>query len=234
MTSMITKSALLGGALAIGLAGLAFAAPADPAKVEKRVMIMRDGPGGPGGPGRGMRFHHRGDPAQHAQHLRDVLQLTPAQEPALQAYIEATRPEAMSWQRRERKAPDGARPDAPPAPPKMLTTPERLDRQAEMMAKRQAAFAKKSAAIKTFYGQLTAPQRKAFDALGIDGGGRGMHGRDVRFIRRAGGDSPMAFGADGGDMEMAFGAFEDFELEFDMPDMPDMPEPPQPPEAPGA
>lgn len=234
MTSMITKSALLGGAVSIALAGLAFAAPAaapaDPAKVEKRVMIFRDGPGGPGGPGGMKRFHHRGDPARHAQHLRDVLQLTPAQEPALQAYIEATKPE-VKWEHREHPKPDAAKPETPRAP---LTTPERLDRQADMMARRQTAFAKRSAAIKTFYAQLTAPQKKAFDALGIDGGGRGMHGRDVRVIRRAAGDAPMVFGPDGAEIEMALGALEDFEIEFDMPDMPDMPEMPDAPEAPGA
>jgi len=229
MTSMISKATLLGGVTAIALAGLAFAAPAaapaDPAKVEKRVVIVRDGPGGPG---RGMRFH-RADPEQHARRLRDILQLTPAQEPALQAYIAATRPE-MRFERRTRIAPDAGRPDGPPPPRPTLTTPERLDRQAEMMAKRQAAFEKRSAATKTFYAQLTAPQKKAFDALGV-GGPRGPMGLGGRAMHRAdaGAGQAMAFRPEDGDV--MFGALDDFGPDFDPADMPP---PPEPPETPGA
>lgn len=226
MTSMISKAMLLGGVMSVALVGLAAAAPAapaDPAKVEKRVMIMRGGPGGPDG---GRMRMHRPDPERHAQHLRDILQLTPSQEPALKAFIDATKPE-MRMERRERPAPDAARPATPPAPPPVLTTPERLDRQAEMMAKRQAAFARRAAAIKTFYAQLTAPQKKAFDALGLDGPGGQKGGPRGRMMHRAdAGDGPaMAFGPEDGDL--LFGALEDFDIDVEM-------MPPPPPETPGA
>lgn len=88
----------------------------DGAKVEKRVVIMRSDGGentvvydsegggdgmpfaiahgghGPDGMGpMGMRMHH-GDPEHAAKHLREVLQLTPAQEPALQAFLTSMHP----------------------------------------------------------------------------------------------------------------------------------------------
>lgn len=207
MTSIVSKAALLGGALSIAIAGLAFAAPAatpgEPARVEKPAR------GGPGGPGRGMR--HRPDPERHAQHLRDILQLTAAQERALKTFIDATKPTL-----RERPAPGAAR----PAPPerKSLTTPERLDRQAEMMARRQAEFTRRSAATKAFYAQLTAPQKKAFDALGLDAPG-GKGGPGMRMMRRAGGDMPpMAFAPE--DADMMLGAVEMFDEDLDMDDSP--------------
>lgn len=170
MTSVFSKSFLLAGTMALGAISIAAAAPAGApdAKVEKRVLIMRggDGPGGmAGGPGMGGGRHH--DPEKHAQHLRDVLQLTAAQEPALQAFLAATKPP-------EHPAHPG--PDGDKAERKALTTPERLDRRADMMAKHQAAFEKRATATRAFYAQLTASQKKAFDALPMMHGPRMMHG----------------------------------------------------------
>ena len=230
MTTLAFRAALVAGCAAFGLAGLALAAPQPPAapdapKVEKRVFVMR-GDGPRHGPG---RFHHR-DPEKHAQHLRDVLQLTSAQEPALQAFIEGTKPE-MKWERREK--PDG---DTPKAEPRPLTTPERLDKQAEMMAKHRAAFEKRAAAIKAFYAQLTPSQRKAFDALHMDGRGpRG--GPRVRVFHHGPGEAPMAFDSDGdvlvGSLDGMDFDLEDFDVE--LPPMPPLPSrPPLPPKAPGA
>ncbi len=196
MTSVFRKSALLGGAMSLALAAIATAAPAAPeAKVDKRVVIVRDGGAPhPGGPGM-MRFHHRGDPAKRAEHLRDMLQLTPAQEPALQAFLDATRPPEMAHPHPGKDGgKDGDKPEH-----KRLTTPERLDRQAEMMAKHQAAFARRAAATRAFYAQLTPSQKKVFDALPMMHGPM-MHGpgmmrhpggpggeRRVRIIRGEGG-----------------------------------------------
>ncbi len=128
----------------------------------------------PPGPGRGPppRMMHRPDPAQvaerHAQHLRTVLQLTPAQEPALKAFLEANRP---PMDRRERMR--GARPDQP------LTTPQKLDQRRARLTERLAEFDRHAAAVKRFYAALTPSQQKAFDALQGPGGrghGRGHHG----------------------------------------------------------
>ena len=155
MTSVFSKTFLLAGAMALGSVSIGVAAPASApaapeAKVEKRVVIMRGGDG----PGEGMRRGHRHDPEKHAQHLRDVLQLTAAQEPALKAFLEATHP-VKHEMHKPRAAMGEHRPDHKP-----LTTPERLDRQAEMMAKHQAAFEKRAAATRAFYAQLTASQKR--------------------------------------------------------------------------
>ena len=104
----------------------------------------------------------RPDPEAQAQRLRDVLQLTPAQEPALKTFLEAVKP-AERLKPAETRAAD-------------LTTPERLDRQRARMVERLAAFDRRAAATRTFYAQLTPSQRKAFDALPPSG-------RDRREIR---------------------------------------------------
>ncbi len=94
------RIALLGGAAALSLSlGAAFAAAAETApkapteqRVEKRVVIINDG--SPGGE-HVMRWESHGDghnPEHMAKQLRDVLQLTPAQEPALQAFLASMKP----------------------------------------------------------------------------------------------------------------------------------------------
>jgi Spy/CpxP family protein refolding chaperone len=123
-------------------------------------------PGGPPPGGMRMMRLEGPSPEARAQRLRDILQLTPAQEPALKAFTEAQKP------------------PAPPAPPqaraKALTTPERLDRQRARMVEHLAAFDRRAAASRTFYAQLTPSQRKAFDALPQEGGGH----REIRIERR--------------------------------------------------
>lgn len=113
-------------------------------------------------------MHHElhGDPAAHAQHLRDVLQLRPDQDAALKTYLAATDPKAMM---------ESMKPDGMGGPMKeAMTTPERLDRQAAHMAQMAAAFQTRAAATKTFYAALTPSQRKAFDALAPEMGGPRM------------------------------------------------------------
>ncbi|MDO9474718.1 MAG: Spy/CpxP family protein refolding chaperone [Caulobacter sp.] len=169
MKSVFSKSVLLAGAVALGAVSIAVAQPASApaaaeAKVEKRMGAMR---------GEGPRRGHHRDPEKHAQHLRDVLQLTSAQEPALQAFLAASRPAMHDM---HKPGAPGAEKGERGADRKALTTPERLDRQAAMMSKRQAAFEKRAAATRVFYGQLTASQKKAFDALPMTHGPRMMRG----------------------------------------------------------
>lgn len=179
MTSLARKTALLAGAMTLSFAAAAFAAPpaapaasADPApRVERRMTMMHGGPM----MGHGMMGdadRPAMDPAKRAQHLRDVLQLRADQEAALQAFLDATRPPEGAPMAMGRPDDDDA--DMP------ATTPERLDRHLKMMTDHMAACQKRIAAIKTFYGQLTPAQRKAFDALHLDrpmGGGMGGRGR---------------------------------------------------------
>ena len=111
-----------------------------------------------------------GDPAAHAQHLRDVLQLRPDQEGALKTYLEASAPKAMHEMMMQADDKKDAKP---------LTTPERLDRQAAHISEMAAMFQKRAAATKAFYSALSPSQQKAFDALGPEMGGARMEVRHI-------------------------------------------------------
>ncbi|RAK67675.1 Spy/CpxP family protein refolding chaperone [Phenylobacterium kunshanense] len=91
----------------------------------------------------------------HAEHLKDILQLRPDQEPALKAFIDATKPaEGAHRDHMVKFDRDETR-----------TTLQRLDDMQARLAEQQAAASRRIAAIRTFYGQLDAKQKKAFDAL---------------------------------------------------------------------
>jgi hypothetical protein len=120
-----------------------------------------------------MRHGMHGDPAAHAQHLRDVLQLRPDQDAALKTYLDATDPMAMMASMKPDGMGGGMGGDMDNAD-KPMTTPERLDRQAAHMAGMAAAFQKQAAATKAFYSALSPSQQKAFDALGPEMGGPHM------------------------------------------------------------
>jgi protein CpxP len=107
--------------------------------------------------------------------LHDALGLRSDQEPAWASLKAAIKPPADD--RRERPELEG------------LTTPERLDAMSRMMAEHQSRFQAHASAIKAFYAQLTAQQRKVFDAMPMMGHGlmRGDH-------HRRGGDGPGAMG----------------------------------------
>ncbi len=163
MTLKFLRPVLLGASiLTLGAAGVAVAQPS------------------PGGmeAARGM------DPAKRAErmtgHLRDVLQLTPAQEPALQAFIAAMKPPegGLEKMRGERQKMAG------------LTTPQRLDAMQAHRAEREAAMDKRMQAIRTFYAQLSPAQKKAFDALPPPGM-RGHRGQGMGH----GGMGPKGMGA---------------------------------------
>ena len=129
--------------------------------------------------------------AQHQAALKQSLQLTPAQEPAWNAFIGTMQP----GQRTARLGP------LSPGEMQQLTTPERIERMRAQRAQRSAEADRMGDAVKTFYAQLTPAQQKTFDAQtlrhhhmggkgGMGGMGMGMGGMGYR-------DGGMGYG-DGG------------------------------------
>ena len=100
--------------------------------------------------------------AQREASLKQILQITPAQEGAWDAWIAARRPS------------DRQRPDR--AEFAQLTTPERIDRMRALRATRIAEMDRRADATKTFYAALTPAQQKAFDALTARRMGHGFGG----------------------------------------------------------
>jgi hypothetical protein len=96
--------------------------------------------------------------------LKSELKLTPAQEPAWNAFVARTQPPA----RTERPAPreDWSK----------LTTPERLDRMQAMKTERDARMTQRTEAIRSFYTALDTDQKKVFDdKYGMGFKRTGMH-----------------------------------------------------------
>jgi len=163
------RIAILGGAAAtaLGFASVAAASETstttttDGAQVQ-RIMVVRDDAGGFGGgfggdhgPGMG---HRGGDPERMAKHLRDVLQLTPAQEPALQAFLGAMhRPhDGADHQGPDHQGLGGERMrDHGPMPADPAARKAEMDKRMAEMKTRMADMEKKRAEEAA----LTTPQR---------------------------------------------------------------------------
>lgn len=111
------------------------AAPAMERHEERMMMIQRHGA--------------ERDPAQH---LRAILQLRPNQEPALQAFLAAGKPDHDHMMRMD----DAAEPK---------TTPERLAMMEQHMTEMQAAMRARIDATRRFYDQLDPAQKRAFDEM---------------------------------------------------------------------
>lgn len=153
MKSPLIRTGLIAGA-ALSLAAVTATFAQSPA------------PGAPPAPHAGMIHHEQYDPAKMADKLRATLQLTPAQEPALQAFLAAMKPTGEMREHMKDAHGDW----------KNLTTPQRLDQMQAMMAEHQQMFARHADAIKRFYAALTPAQQKAFDSMH-----QGMMGdRDMR------------------------------------------------------
>jgi protein CpxP len=169
--NLVRPLCLSASILILGACGAATAQPAPPPPPGHDMMgSMHDmGKGGMG--------HDPAAMAQrHADKLRAALQLTPAQEPALRAFLAEMRPpEGMGG-----KMGMGERMKGMHEEMASLTTPQRLDRMQERMDKHRAMFDRHAAAVKRFYAQLTPAQQKAFDAMPMmghmDHGRRGGHG----------------------------------------------------------
>lgn len=161
-----TLAWLLAGAALTLTAGAAMAhdaadgaraqADRDTRHVERRVQLHR-GPGGDAaahrhGPHKNVMVWRSGE--NREEHLKAVLQLRPEQEPALKAFLEATKPEHGPGHHVVKFDKDAQKPAT--------------ERLAEMEAKadeHHAAMKKRIAATRTFYAQLDARQKKAFDAM---------------------------------------------------------------------
>jgi hypothetical protein len=111
--------------------------------------------------------HRQQAMAERAHHLHDILNLRPDQDAALNAMLEALAPAGH----RDEMKHEG------PQAMEGLTTPQRLDQMAARMAEHDAAFQRRSTAIKQFYAALSPEQQRAFDALpALIGGGHHMGG----------------------------------------------------------
>ncbi|MBA2960580.1 MULTISPECIES: Spy/CpxP family protein refolding chaperone [Ramlibacter] len=109
-------------------------------------------------PGAAPAPNGRHDPARMAErvnkHLADLkqkLQLTPTQEPAWTSFSNAMQP-AAGAPRPDRQALAN------------LSTPDRLDQMRALRNQRNAEMDRRADATKAFYAQLSAEQKKTFDA----------------------------------------------------------------------
>lgn len=148
---------------AVMLAGMGFAA------------VAQTPPGSPpGGPGRHERME-RHDPARMQQfmqerrarrmaHLKETLQIAPAQEGAWTAWTASMQPPA-NWTRPDR------------AELARLPAPERVDRLRALRTERNAMMDRRGEATKGFYAALNPVQKRVFDLETARGGkgGRGGH-----------------------------------------------------------
>jgi hypothetical protein len=132
--------------LPLGLATASFAQPAPPPA--------------PPAPAADMEHHHHHDPAQMrahmAEHLRTVLQLTSAQDPALNAFLDSMQPQHPGGDMDRHHDQDQDQ---------HLTTPQRLDKMLAHLDTMRTRLAARAEAVKTFYAQLTTTQQAAFDDL---------------------------------------------------------------------
>ena len=100
--------------------------------------------------------------AQRIAKLHDELKITPAQESAWTAFVNAMQPPAHAQHDR--------------AAWTHLTAPERMAKMIEMQKQRTAALEQRQGALNTFYSTLSADQKKTFDEKASHfGHGRGMH-----------------------------------------------------------
>lgn len=100
--------------------------------------------------------------AQRVAKLHDELKITPAQESAWTAFVNAMQPPAHAQHDRAAWA--------------HLTAPERMAKMIEMQKQRTAALEQRQGALNTFYSTLSADQKKTFDEKAARfGHGHGMH-----------------------------------------------------------
>jgi hypothetical protein len=99
-------------------------------------------------------------PQQMAQTLRKLLMLRPDQEASLQDFVRNVAPppglqEKMYRQQQEART---------------MTTPQRMDLMVSNMDEMRQMMLARAQATKAFYATLTPDQKRAFDAMGAQGG----------------------------------------------------------------
>ena len=152
---------------ALGLAASAQTPPPPPAGAPGPGMMHRDGPGRMDSERMRARMQER--MAHRMAKLKQLLQITPAQEGAWNAYVAALRPANMQRPDRRKMRDEFEK----------MTTPERIDRMRAMRAARMAEMDKRADATKVFYAALTPEQKKSFDLIGarmFKGRGHRGHG----------------------------------------------------------
>ena len=172
-------------ALLLATATVTLAQPPAPPAGAGPHMMMRGGPPGPE-----MKAMHEAMMKQHLEDLKTVLRLRPDQDAALQAFIEshhAGRPMGMMHGGPGEHGPGMA-------PPKPMSTPERLAEMAKHEAAMSAEQKTSREALAKFYAALSPDQQKVFDALqrlhgpgghmGPGGHGGGPDGMRRIIIRR--------------------------------------------------
>ena len=109
--------------------------------------------------------------ARRLGHLKEKLQITPAQEGAWNAWTAALKP-AAGHQRFDR------------AGFAKMTTPERIDRMKTLRAERNARAEQREDATKALYAQLSPAQQQTFDQVSLRMAKR--HGHGGRWHHRGG------------------------------------------------
>ena len=99
------------------------------------------------------RAHAQMSPSPELQRLHDLLNLRPDQDVSWQEYVDSTAVDPQESMRRRDASERMAG----------LTAPERVDLSVQMMRADLASLERRSAALKTFYADLTPEQKMTFD-----------------------------------------------------------------------
>lgn len=146
------KTTLIASSLLVALSGVSLAQTTAPAESPRAAPMQK------------MREHSAERHAQHLTELKSKLNLSSHQDAAWKNFSQAM--QAPNLQPRPERAAF-----------EKMTTPERIDHMQAMKSQRDAIVQKRAEATKVFYGQLTAEQKKTFDAqtMGfMQGMGAGM------------------------------------------------------------
>ena len=156
-----TTKAVIATVLATAFAGMSITAIAQnaaaPTDLHAQHTAQRANANGPMDPARMAEMQKQMSErhAQRMERLKAELKLTPAQEPAWNAYVARTAHEP----RKPAAADDWSK----------LTTPQRLEKMQALHNEHNAEMAKRIDATKSFYATLSPEQQKTFDSQSMRG-----------------------------------------------------------------
>ena len=145
------RTALIVTSVLVGFAGLSQAQNPAPTDLPRSTHMPK------------MQEHRSQEHAKHLVELKSKLNLNANQESAWQSFVQSMqnpghkhRPDRLAFEK--------------------MTTPERIDHMQAIHTQHDALMQKHGEATKTFYAQLSADQKKVFDAHSMSdmGGMRGM------------------------------------------------------------